>query len=148
MNGATCQDQVNGYSCTCAAGYTGDRCESVPTTSTSPPTTTEKASEMTQSSESVDGTTNASGESTNETPTTTTTPVVTTTTPLIPYTDLARVNVKVKVKLTSIDYTSDLADKTSDVYKSLKTTVVDTLMEVLASELGQGDFDIVDVTFR
>ena len=28
MNGATCQDQVNGYSCTCPPGYTGDRCES------------------------------------------------------------------------------------------------------------------------
>ncbi|KAK2158335.1 hypothetical protein NP493_1807g00024 [Ridgeia piscesae] len=141
MNGGTCQDLVNDYRCLCEAGYTGSNCSVVPTT---PPTTTEKASKMTQSSESVDGTTNASGESTKETPTTTT-PVVTTTTPLIPYTDLARVNIK--VKLTSFDYTSDLADKTSDVYKSLKTTVVDTLMEVLASELGQGNFDIVDVTF-
>ena len=27
MNGATCLDHVNVYSCTCAAGYTGDRCE-------------------------------------------------------------------------------------------------------------------------
>ena len=27
VNGATCHDQVNAYSCTCAAGYTGDRCE-------------------------------------------------------------------------------------------------------------------------
>ena len=60
-----------------------------------------------------------------ETPTTTT-PVVTTTTPLIPDTELARVNVK--VKLTSIDYTSDMANKTSDVYKRLKATVVDTVI--------------------
>ena len=66
-----------------------------------------------------------------ETPPTTTTPFVTTTTPLIPYTDQARVNVK--VKLTSIDYTSDLADKTSDVYKSLKTTVVDTVIHAKIS---------------
>ena len=27
MNGATCVDEVNGYNCTCAVGYTGDRCE-------------------------------------------------------------------------------------------------------------------------
>ena len=27
MNGATCNDQVNTYSCACAAGYTGDMCE-------------------------------------------------------------------------------------------------------------------------
>ena len=27
LNGATCHDQVNGYSCTCASGYTGGRCE-------------------------------------------------------------------------------------------------------------------------
>ncbi|KAK2150868.1 hypothetical protein NP493_2712g00002 [Ridgeia piscesae] len=27
MNGATCTDGVNTYSCTCAAGYTGDRCQ-------------------------------------------------------------------------------------------------------------------------
>ncbi|KAI0226716.1 hypothetical protein LSAT2_022827 [Lamellibrachia satsuma] len=26
-NGATCNDGVNAYTCTCAAGYTGDRCE-------------------------------------------------------------------------------------------------------------------------
>ena len=27
MNGATCTDGVNAYSCSCVAGYTGDRCE-------------------------------------------------------------------------------------------------------------------------
>ena len=27
MNGATCIDEVNAYSCSCVAGYTGDRCE-------------------------------------------------------------------------------------------------------------------------
>ena len=27
MNGSTCVDGINGYNCTCAAGYTGDRCE-------------------------------------------------------------------------------------------------------------------------
>ena len=27
MNGATCNDQVNTYSCACAAGYSGDMCE-------------------------------------------------------------------------------------------------------------------------
>ena len=27
MNGATCNDELNGYTCTCVAGYTGDRCE-------------------------------------------------------------------------------------------------------------------------
>jgi hypothetical protein len=27
LNGGTCTDQVNGYSCTCVAGYTGNRCE-------------------------------------------------------------------------------------------------------------------------
>ncbi|KAI0226717.1 hypothetical protein LSAT2_022828 [Lamellibrachia satsuma] len=27
MNGAACIDEVNVYSCTCVAGYTGDRCE-------------------------------------------------------------------------------------------------------------------------
>ena len=26
MNGSTCVDGINGYNCTCAAGYTGDRC--------------------------------------------------------------------------------------------------------------------------
>ncbi|XP_019641246.1 PREDICTED: neurogenic locus notch homolog protein 1-like [Branchiostoma belcheri] len=26
-NGATCEDEVNGYTCTCAAGYEGDHCE-------------------------------------------------------------------------------------------------------------------------
>ena len=26
-NGATCNDGVNAYTCTCAAGYTGDKCE-------------------------------------------------------------------------------------------------------------------------
>ena len=26
-NGTTCVDGINGYNCTCAAGYTGDRCE-------------------------------------------------------------------------------------------------------------------------
>ena len=61
-----------------------------------------------------------------ETPTTTTTPVVTTTTPLIPYTHQARVNVS--IKLTSAVYTTDLAIKTSDAYKSLKTKVVDTVI--------------------
>ncbi|KAK2159628.1 hypothetical protein NP493_1693g00033 [Ridgeia piscesae] len=100
---------------------------------------------MTESPESVDGTTDAPGESTEETPTTTTTPVVTTTTPLIPYTHQARVNVS--IKLTSAVYTTDLAIKTSDAYKSLKTKVVDTLKEILTSKLGEGNFEIVDVTF-
>ena len=59
-----------------------------------------------------------------ETPTTTT-PVVTTT-PLIPYAEQTRVNVK--VKLTSEVFTSDLADPTSDAYKSLKTAVVETVI--------------------
>ena len=27
VNGATCVDVINGYNCTCAAGYTDDRCE-------------------------------------------------------------------------------------------------------------------------
>ena len=27
LNGATCTDEVNGYSCECAAGYTGEDCE-------------------------------------------------------------------------------------------------------------------------
>ena len=27
LNGATCIDEVNAYSCSCVAGYTGDRCE-------------------------------------------------------------------------------------------------------------------------
>ena len=27
MHGATCNDEVNAYRCTCVAGYTGDRCE-------------------------------------------------------------------------------------------------------------------------
>ncbi|MCP3664211.1 MAG: calcium-binding EGF-like domain-containing protein [Gammaproteobacteria bacterium] len=27
QNGATCNQMVNHYSCTCAAGYTGDHCE-------------------------------------------------------------------------------------------------------------------------
>ncbi len=26
QNGATCQDQVNGYTCQCAPGYTGTNC--------------------------------------------------------------------------------------------------------------------------
>ncbi len=28
LNGATCRDLVNGYSCSCAPGYTGMHCES------------------------------------------------------------------------------------------------------------------------
>lgn len=27
VNGATCNDEVNAYSCTCLAGYTGGHCE-------------------------------------------------------------------------------------------------------------------------
>jgi hypothetical protein len=27
QNGGECRDQVNGYTCTCAGGYTGDLCE-------------------------------------------------------------------------------------------------------------------------
>ena len=27
MNGATCIDAVNAYTCACVAGYTGPRCE-------------------------------------------------------------------------------------------------------------------------
>ena len=27
MNGATCSDDVNGYSCNCTSGYIGDNCE-------------------------------------------------------------------------------------------------------------------------
>ena len=27
LNGGTCVDQVNGFNCTCVAGYTGTRCE-------------------------------------------------------------------------------------------------------------------------
>ena len=27
QNGGSCTDMVNGYSCTCAAGYTGNDCE-------------------------------------------------------------------------------------------------------------------------
>ena len=27
QNGATCRDQVDGYTCDCAAGYEGDHCE-------------------------------------------------------------------------------------------------------------------------
>ena len=27
MNGATCNDEVNGFNCTCAPGYEGDRCQ-------------------------------------------------------------------------------------------------------------------------
>ena len=27
VNGASCSDEVNAFSCSCAAGYTGDRCE-------------------------------------------------------------------------------------------------------------------------
>ena len=27
MNGSTCVDIINGYNCTCAARFTGDRCE-------------------------------------------------------------------------------------------------------------------------
>ena len=26
-NGATCNNQINSYTCTCSAGYTGTRCE-------------------------------------------------------------------------------------------------------------------------
>ena len=28
LNGATCNDEVNSYSCTCVAGYAGTDCES------------------------------------------------------------------------------------------------------------------------
>lgn len=27
LNGATCHDQLNGFSCTCANGFLGDHCE-------------------------------------------------------------------------------------------------------------------------
>ena len=27
QNGGTCKDQVNGYSCSCNAGYTGEKCQ-------------------------------------------------------------------------------------------------------------------------
>ena len=51
-----------------------------------------------------------------------------TTTPVIPYADQARVNVK--IKLTSEVYTSDLESKTSKAYKSLKTKVVQTVINI------------------
>ena len=27
QNGGTCTDQLNGYTCTCVVGYTGDNCQ-------------------------------------------------------------------------------------------------------------------------
>lgn len=57
---------------------------------------------------------------------TTTTPMVTTTTPVIPLADQARV--KVIIRVTSQTYTSDLENKTSEAYKSLKTQLVKTVI--------------------
>lgn len=36
-NGASCVDGVNNYSCSCVAGYTGDRCQTGKTISTNTP---------------------------------------------------------------------------------------------------------------
>ena len=50
------------------------------------------------------------------------------TTPGIPYADQARINVN--IKLTSEVYTSDLEDQTSKAYKSLRTKVEQTVINI------------------